>query len=172
MGHGPGVQWVVPIVRAQPYRHRVAGWVDAPSPGPGIWAVPGVPVFADGVRRPVDLAGRAADDLLVLQATGRRPRDAGRFGALCTAARQKDWAEFDADCGTYPAESDEEIATATFTPAELAEERLRRWHRGVRAHDVFGAPGGRDAECVRRRADHGERTVAHLHAFADDEHPR
>jgi ChrB-like protein len=177
------MQWVVLIVRlpAQPSRHRVAVWrelrrVGALSLGQGVWAVPDVPVFADGVRRALELAERAQGESVVLRAAGRGPGDAARFEAMFTAAREEDWAEFTADCGKYIVELDKEIGKGKFTLAELEEEehsleRLRRWHRDLKARDVFGASGageaeGQLAECVRRFEDYSERVFAHLHAFS------
>ncbi|MEV4889290.1 Chromate resistance protein ChrB [Nonomuraea sp. NPDC055795] len=181
-------EWVVLIVRlpAQPSRHRVAVWrelrkVGGLSLGQGVWAVPRVPVFADGIERAVHLTERADGEVVVLRASGREPADAARFQAMFTAAREEDWAEFTADCGKYEAELDKEIRTAKFTLAELEEEeqsleRLRRWHRDLKARDVFGAPGAgpaeqRLAECARRFEDYSERVFAHLHAFDQGEEP-
>ncbi|MFC9500640.1 MULTISPECIES: Chromate resistance protein ChrB [unclassified Streptomyces] len=175
-------QWVVLVLRlpSQPSRHRVAVWrelrrVGALSLGQGVWAVPEVPVFADGVQRALELTERANGEALVLRASGREADDAARFQALFTAAREEDWAEFVADCGKYEAEIDKEIRTAKFTLAELEEEeqsleRLRRWHRDLKARDVFGAPGAaaaeqRLAECTRRCEDYTERVFTALHAF-------
>ncbi|MFE4720157.1 Chromate resistance protein ChrB [Streptomyces sp. NPDC056713] len=175
-------QWVVLVLRlpSQPSRHRVAVWrelrrVGALSLGQGVWAVPEVPVFADGVQRALELTERANGEAIVLRASGREADDAARFQALFTAAREEDWAEFVADCGKYEAEIDKEIRTAKFTLAELEEEeqsleRLRRWHRDLKARDVFGAPGAaaaeqRLAECTRRCEDYTERVFTALHAF-------
>jgi hypothetical protein len=180
------MQWTVLIVRlpAQPSRHRVAVWrelrrVGALSLGQGVWAVPEVPVFAEGLRRALELAERAeGGEAVVLRAAGRTERDAERFQAMFTAAREEDWAEFTADCRKYLAELDKEIRTAKFTLAELEEEeqsleRLRRWHRDLTARDVFGAPGAaraaeQSAECARRFEDYSERVFAHLHAFGTE----
>jgi hypothetical protein len=179
------MQWTVLIVRlpAQPSRHRVAVWrelrkVGALSLGQGVWAVPEVPLFADGIQRAVELAERAQGDAVVLRAAGRSPQDAARFQAMFTAAREEDWSEFLADCGKYEAELDKEIRTAKFTLAELEEEeqsleRLRRWHRDLKARDVFGAPGAGQAEarlavCTRRFEDYSDRVFVHLHAFGGD----
>ncbi|MFC9537255.1 Chromate resistance protein ChrB [Streptomyces sp. NPDC057717] len=175
-------QWVVLVLRlpSQPSRHRVAVWrelrrVGALSLGQGVWAVPEVPVFADGVQRALELTERANGEAIVLRASGREADDAARFQALFTAAREEDWAEFVADCGKYEAEIDKEIRAAKFTLAELEEEeqsleRLRRWHRDLKARDVFGAPGAaaaeqRLAECTRRCEDYTERVFTALHAF-------
>ncbi|MGW1085930.1 Chromate resistance protein ChrB [Streptomyces sp. NPDC002596] len=176
------LSWVVLIVRlpTQPSRHRVAVWrelrkVGALSLGQGVWAVPEVPVFAAGVQRAVQLTERAGGEAVVLRAAGREPADAVRFQAMFTAAREEDWAEFLADCGKYETELDKEIRHAKFTLAELEEEeqsleRLRHWHRDLKARDVFGAPGSdagdrQLAECARRFEDYSERVFAHLHAF-------
>ncbi|MFF9591860.1 Chromate resistance protein ChrB [Streptomyces sp. NPDC014646] len=183
MGEETAMQWMVLIVRlpSQPSRHRVAVWrelrkVGALSLGQGVWAVPEVPFFADGVQRAVELARRAQGETVVLRAAGRGPQDAQRFEAMFTTAREEDWAEFVADCGKYTAELDKEIGKAKFTLAELEEEeqsleRLRRWHRDLKARDVFGAPGAEKAErqlaeCVSRFEDYGERVFVHLHAFS------
>jgi hypothetical protein len=174
-------QWLVLVLKlpAQPSRHRVAVWrelrrVGALSLGQGVWAVPEVPVFADGIQRALELTERAEGESLVLQATGRGPVDAERFQALFTAARQDDWNEFLADCGKYEAELDKEIAKQKFTLAELEEEeqsmeRLRRWHRDIKARDVFGAPGAGEADrrlkdCAERFEDYSERVFRALHA--------
>ncbi|MET7665306.1 Chromate resistance protein ChrB [Streptomyces sp. NPDC055059] len=182
MDDEPMTQWVVLVLRlpSQPSRHRVAVWrelrrVGALSLGQGVWAVPEVPVFADGVQRALELTERANGEAIVLRASGREADDAARFQALFTAAREEDWAEFVADCGKYEAEIDKEIRTAKFTLAELEEEeqsleRLRRWHRDLKARDVFGAPGAAAAEqrlaaCARRCEDYTERVFTALHAF-------
>ncbi|MFF9127383.1 Chromate resistance protein ChrB [Streptomyces sp. NPDC014889] len=177
MSAGSVMQWVVLIVRlpAQPSRHRVAVWrelrkVGALSLGQGVWAVPDVPVFAEGVQRALDLAERARGESVVLRAAGREPQDATRFEAMFSAAREEDWAEFTADCGKYTAELGKEIGKGKFTLAELEEEeqsleRLRRWHRDLKARDVFGAQGAEEAErrlaeCARRFEDYSERVFA------------
>ncbi|MEV6956054.1 Chromate resistance protein ChrB [Streptomyces sp. NPDC048331] len=146
------VRWLVLVIKlpTEPTRHRVAVWrelrkIGALSLGQGIWAVPDVPVFADGTRRAVELAERAQGQTVTLQASGRSPEDAARFEAMFTAARSEDWAEFLADCDKFEQEIAKEIRTAKFTLAELEEEeqsleRLRRWHRDLTARDVFGAP--------------------------------
>ncbi|MFC5719427.1 Chromate resistance protein ChrB [Streptomyces gamaensis] len=182
MSRDSSMQWVVVIVRlpAQPSRHRVAVWrelrkVGALSLGQGVWAAPEVPVFAAGIQRALELADRAQGETIVLRAAGREPDDAARFQEMFTAAREEDWAEFLADCGKYTAELDKEIRNAKFTLAELEEEeqsleRLRRWHRDLKARDVFGASGAPEAgeqlaECVRRFEDYSDKVFAHLHAF-------
>ncbi len=67
---------------------------------------------------------------------------------------------------------DKEIGTGKFTMAELegeeqSLERLRRWHRDIKARDVFGAPAAVEADrqlehCVDRLADYTERVFAAL----------
>ncbi|MFC5057531.1 Chromate resistance protein ChrB [Saccharothrix xinjiangensis] len=173
-------RWLVLVVRvpAEPSRHRVAVWrelrrVGALSLGQGAWVVPDVPVFADGVARVVELARRGEGEVLVLDAAGRAESDTARLEALFTAERSEEWAEFLADCGKFDAEIDKEIRTGKFTMAELEEEeqgleRLRRWHRDVKARDVFGAPAAVEAErrlrhCADRLADYTERVFRALH---------
>ncbi|MFT2015788.1 Chromate resistance protein ChrB [Streptomyces sp. 796.1] len=164
---------------AEPSRHRVAVWrelrrIGALSLGQGVWAVPEVPVFADGVQRALDLAESSGGQGVTLQAAGRSERDAARFRELFTAARSADWAEFLADCGKFEEEIAKEIRIGKFTLAELEEEeqsleRLRRWHRDLTARDVFGAPeaaaaGERLAHCVAVCEGYVERVFTALHA--------
>ena len=57
-------------------------------------------------------------------------------------ARRAEWAEFTAESAKCLAELGKEIRTEKFTLAELDEEeqnvdRLRRWHRELRARDLF-----------------------------------
>ncbi|MBD0708280.1 MULTISPECIES: Chromate resistance protein ChrB [unclassified Streptomyces] len=181
-----GVRWLVLVIRipAEPTRHRVAVWrelrkIGALSLGQGIWAVPDVPVFAEGTRRAVELAERAEGQAVTLTALGRSPQDAARFEAMFTAARTEDWTEFLADCDKFEAEIAKEIRNAKFTLAELEEEeqsleRLRRWHRDLTARDVFGAPEAAEAadrltRCARDCEDYAERVFAALHRGEGDD---
>ncbi|MFD7872652.1 Chromate resistance protein ChrB [Streptomyces sp. NPDC059766] len=180
-----GIRWLVLVIKlpAEPSKHRVAVWrelrkVGALSLGQGIWSVPDVQVFADGVRRAVGLAERAEGQVVTLQASGRGPEDAARFEALFTAARSEDWTEFLADCGKFEAEIAKEIRVAKFTLAELEEEeqsleRLRRWHRDLTARDVFGAPEAAEAterlkQCTAVCEDYAERVFNVLHRREGD----
>lgn len=161
-----------------PSRHRVAVWrelrrIGALSLGQGAWAVPDVPVFAEGLARAVELAGRAEGEVVTLEAAGRTSADSARLQELFAAARQEDWAEFLADCGKFEAELAKEIRTAKFTLAELEEEeqsleRLRRWHRDLTARDVFGTLEAAEAaerlkQCTTACEDYAERVFQALH---------
>lgn len=175
-----GARWLVLVIKlpAEPSRHRVAVWrelrkVGALSLGQGVWAVPDVPVFADGVQRALELTRRAEGEAVCLDASGRSAEDATRFEAMFTAARQDDWSEFLADCGKFDAEIAKEIRNAKFTLAELEEEeqsleRLRRWHRDLTARDVFGAPLATEAaqrlkHCATVCEDYAELVFRALH---------
>ncbi|MEU3985838.1 Chromate resistance protein ChrB [Streptomyces sp. NPDC026672] len=175
----PG-RWLVLVIKvpAEPTRHRVAVWrelrkIGALSLGQGVWAVPDVPVFADGVARAVALAEQADGQAVTLTAAGRGPEDAARFQALFTAERSAEWGEFLADCGKFEEELAKEIRIAKFTLAELEEEeqsleRLRRWHRDLTVRDVFGAPRAPEAarrlrECAAACEDYANRVFAALH---------
>ncbi|MGW7368522.1 Chromate resistance protein ChrB [Streptomyces sp. NPDC054841] len=177
---GAGIRWIVLVIRlpAGPSRHRVAVWRElrkagALSLGQGVWAVPDVPAFADGVRRAIELTERAEGQVVALHASGRGPEDAARFETMFTAARSEDWAEFLADCNKLKAEIAKEIRIAEFTPAELEEaeqslERLRRRRRDLMAGDVFGAPeaaraGERLKQCAAVCEDYAEQVFAALH---------
>jgi hypothetical protein len=177
---GDARRWLVLLLRlpAEPSRHRVAVWrelrrIGALSLGQGVWAVPDVAVFADGLARALELTGRGEGQAVVLQATGRGEADVAAFEAMFTAARTEEWAEFLADCGKYQGELDKEIRTAKFTLAELEEEeqsleRLRRWHRDLTARDVFGAPNAAEAaqrlkDCTAGFEDYTEQVFHALH---------
>lgn len=177
----PLARWIVLLLKlpSEPSRHRVAVWrelrrIGALSLGQGVWAVPDLPVFATGVHRALELTEKSDGEAISLQAVGSSPADAARFEAMFTAARQDDWSELIADCGKYEAELDKEIRTAKFTLAELEEEeqsleRLRRWHRDLKARDVFGTPNATEATqrllyCTQRFEDYTERVFAALHA--------
>jgi hypothetical protein len=186
---GPVSRRLVLVVRppAQPSRHRVGvrrelRRIGALSLGQGIWAVPDVPVFADGTARAVTLTERAGGQVVTLTAAGRGPQDADRLQEMFGAARSADWAEFLADCGTFETEIAKEIRIATFTPAELEEaerslERLRRWHRDLTARDMFGSPeaaeaGERLKQCAVACEDYAERVFAALHQAPGTESER
>ncbi|MDG4824612.1 chromate resistance protein ChrB [Asanoa sp. WMMD1127] len=178
-------RWLLLVLKvpATPSRHRVAVWrelrkLGAITLGAGVWAVPDLPVFADGVARAIALTEQAGGRAMTLDATGRSPSDAAAFQALFTAARTADWTEFRADCEKYAQELAKEIRIAKFTLAELEEEeqsleRLRRWHRDLTARDVFGAPEAAAAtarlkEVTAACEDYAERVFAALHATPED----
>jgi hypothetical protein len=147
--------------------------IGALSLGQGAWVVPDVPVFAGGVARVIELARRGEGEVIVLDAAGRGEQDAARLEALFTAERAEEWGEFLSDCGKFDAEIDKEISVGKFTLAELDEEehsleRLRRWHRELKARDVFGAPVAAEAErqlqhCTQRLAEYTEQVFQALH---------
>jgi hypothetical protein len=174
------VRWLVLVVRVptDPSRHRVAVWRElrragAVSLGQGVWMVPDVPVFADGIARTIELAQGGEGEVVLLTAAGRAEPDAAWLEALFTAERAEEWAEFTSECAKFDAEIDKEIRIGKLTMAELEEEeqsleRLRRWHRELSARDVFGAPeaaeaGQRLKHCTERLADYTERVFTALH---------
>ncbi|GAA3810053.1 Chromate resistance protein ChrB [Streptomyces chiangmaiensis] len=180
-----GSRWVILVIKvpAEPSRHRVAVWrelrkIGALSLGQGVWAVPDVPVFADGIARAITLTEHAEGQALTLNAAGRGPEDGARFRAMFTAARSDDWREFLADCGKFEEELAKEIRIAKFTLAELEEEeqsleRLRRWHRDLTARDVFGAPESAEAarrlkQCAAACEDYAERVFRALHLATEE----
>ncbi|WP_254922781.1 Chromate resistance protein ChrB [Rhodococcus sp. OK302] len=175
------VSWRIVLIKiaAEPSRHRVAVWrelrkVGALSIGQGTWAVPNVPAFNAGVDRAKELVERANGEIVFLTATGASEEDNVRFAAMFTAAREEDWTEFLSDCAKYEAELDKEIRIEKFTLAELEEEeqsldRLRRWHRDLKARDVFGASNAESAtaalqHCAERFEDYSERVINALHS--------
>ncbi|QNK80314.1 Chromate resistance protein ChrB [Nakamurella sp. PAMC28650] len=164
-------QWLVLAVRvpAEPTRHRVAVWrelrrVGALLLGQATWAAPEVPGVAAGISRAVGLATRGGGEILVLRAVGRSAHDGRRLQELFTAQRQDEWLEFIADGAKFDVEIDKEIRINKLTFAELEEEeqsleRLKRWHRTIKARDVFGAEAAGEADrvlelCTRRLAEY------------------
>ncbi len=119
------------------------------------------------------LAQRGDGEVIALATSGRTDVDAEHLERLFTQDRQAQWVEFLADCGKFDAEIDREIDIGKFTLAELDEEehsldRLRRWHRELRARDIFGSPAAADADralkqAAERLADYTDRVFAHLH---------
>ena len=135
--------------------------------------MPDAPMFADGVPRVVELAQRGDGEVVRLTATGCSDADGARIEEMFTQDRQPQWVELLDDCGKFNAEIDREISTGKFTLDELDEEehsleRLRRWHRELKARDIFGAPAADDADqalkqCTERLADYTDRVFRHLH---------
>ena len=163
---------------AEPSRHRVAVWrelrrIGALSLGQGIWAVPDVPAFRDGMERAMELAERGDGEVVLLDATGRSDADADHLVSQFNDARHDEWNEFVRDCAKFEAEIDKELALKKLTLAELEEEeqsleRLRRWYRELKTRDVFGSEHGTEAEqrlkdCVERLEDYTEQVFAAVH---------
>lgn len=180
MSDQSAIRWLVLWVRlpVEPSRHRVAVWRElrrtgAVSLGQGSWAVPDANAFTEGIDRAVELAERGGGEVVVLSAAGRAERDETRLADMFTAERDQEWTEFIADCAKFEAEIDHEISQQKFTLAELEEEeqsleRLRRWHRTIKARDIFGAPRATAAEqqlkhCGERLAEYTERVFSALH---------
>ncbi|UUU29005.1 hypothetical protein JIX56_03325 [Streptomyces sp. CA-210063] len=66
-------RWLVLVIKlaAEPSRHRVTVWrelrkIGALSLWQGVWAVPDVPVFADGIARAIELTGAAEGQAVTL----------------------------------------------------------------------------------------------------------
>ena len=143
------------------------------SLGQGAWVVPDAPVFADGIARTIELAGRGGGEVVVLNASGRGDSDAARLESLFTTERHDEWTEFLSECAKFDTEIAKEIRIRKFTLAELEEEeqsleRLRRWHRELTARDVFGAANAGEAgehlkRCTELLADYTEQVFAALH---------
>ena len=85
------------VARTAPHRKR------RPALGEGVWAVPDVPAFAEGVTGVITMADRGGGQAMTLHATGRGDQGAARFRAMFTAARSADWGEFLADGGKFDA---------------------------------------------------------------------
>ncbi|MDJ0355256.1 Chromate resistance protein ChrB [Paenarthrobacter sp. PH39-S1] len=164
-------------VPAAPSRHRVAVWralrrIGAVPVGQGVWMVPNVPAFVDGVSRVMDLVAQGEGEIIVLDTRGQSDADAEKMLALFTTAREEEWSEFLADCNKFETEISKEINQDKLTMAELEEEeqsleRLRRWHHDLKKRDVFVVPAGVDAlarlrECSARLEEYADLVYARV----------
>jgi hypothetical protein len=153
-----GMRWVVLLARvpAEPSRHRVAIWrelrrLGAVAIGQSVWALPDRPAATSGLDRIAELVARGSGELTLLEAVGRDQPSRERLERLYVEARAAEWTEFRAECARYLAEIDKEIGKGKLTVAELEEEeqsmeRLRRWHRELRARDVLATPAAHAAD--------------------------
>ena len=101
--------WIVVLARlpAEPARHRMAVWRElrrsgAIPLGQAVWAVPDLPAVRPLLERLTDLVDAAHGTLLLLAAKGFADSDVARLEQLYAAAREEEWAEFDADCRQVP----------------------------------------------------------------------
>jgi DNA-binding transcriptional regulator PaaX len=139
----------------EPSRHRVAVWrelrrLGAVSLQQGTWALPSGEGFDDGFRQVVQTIDAAGGQPVIL-AVAEDDQSAAQLQRLFTEQRDLEWQEFLADCDKFEAELADEVKKGKLTLAELDEEeesleRLRRWHRAIRARDLFGAPSAAPAE--------------------------
>ena len=160
---------------AEPARHRMAVWRElrrsgAISLGQAVWAIPDLPAVRPLLERLAQLVEAAGGTLLLLAAKGLAESDVTRLEQLYSAAREEEWAEFDADCDKYLAELDKEERLAKYTLAELEEEeqsieRLRRWYRELRSRDLLGIPATTDsATTLKLCEERFETYTEHLYA--------
>jgi hypothetical protein len=152
------MRWVVLLARvpAEPSRHRVAIWrelrrLGAVAIGQSVWALPDHPAATNGLGRIAELVDRGDGELTMLDAAGRDQASRERLERLYVEARAAEWTEFRAECAHYLAEIDKEIGKGKLIVAELEEEeqsmeRLRRWHRELRARDVLATPAAHAAD--------------------------
>src|SRR5260370_29214048 len=169
--------WRIGIYRlpSEPARHRVAVWrelrkVGALSLQQATWAVPSGPEFDEALARAAELAERADGNALVVAVDEHDSNVITTLEELYTEAREAEWVEFVAECAKFDAELLHEVEIEKFTLAELDEEehnfeRLRRWHRELRARDLFGAPTASLAErrlkaCAEHLEDFSEQVFA------------
>jgi hypothetical protein len=122
------------------------------------------------LERVTDLVEVARGTLLLLAARGFEGCDVARLEQLYAAAREADWAEFDADCGKYLAELNKEEQLSKYTLAELEEEeqsldRLRRWYRELRSRDLLGIPATTDSATALKQCEERFETYAE-HVYA------
>jgi hypothetical protein len=138
--------------------------------GQAVWAVPDLPALQPLLERLNDLVGAGNGTLLLLSARGFAGRDVARLEQLYAAAREEEWAEFDADCRKYLAELDKEERLGKYTLAELEEEeqsldRLRRWYRELRSRDLLGIPATTDSAAMLKQCEEQFEAYAH-HVYA------
>ncbi|HKN50388.1 MAG TPA: Chromate resistance protein ChrB [Actinomycetota bacterium] len=171
MASAPSWRLLIYRLPKEPSRHRVAVWRELRRAGAvalqqATWAAPRGELFDAAVARAVGLVERAEGQALVVDVAGPETSLAA-LEALFTAEREEEWGEFLAECDKYEVELASEVAKEKFTLAELDEEeqsheRLRRWHRELRARDLFGAPSADAAErrlkeCAEALEDYAQR---------------
>lgn len=130
------------------------------------WAVPAGEGFDEAVDRAVALVDRGEGTAFVFDVVPSAETGPALV-AVYSQAREEEWIEFLAECDKFAGEIAGEIAKEKFTLAELDEEehnleRLRRWHRQIRARDLFGARSAQAAErrlkaCVEALEDYAQR---------------
>jgi hypothetical protein len=152
------MRWVVLLARvpAEPSRHRVAIWrelrrLGAVAIGQSVWALPDHPAATNGLGRIAELVDRGDGELKLRNAADHDQASRERLERLYVEARAAEWTEFRAECAHYLAEIDKEIGKGKLIVAELEEEeqsmeRLRRWHRELRARDVLATPAAHAAD--------------------------
>jgi hypothetical protein len=158
----------------EPSRHRVAVWrelrkVGAVSLQQATWALPTGNAFDAALERARTLVEDAHGHFLVAQ-IGVDDASIRELEVLFTEDREAEWTEFLSECAKYEAELAREVEIEKFTLAELDEEeqaldRLRRWHRELRARDLFGAASAEYAdrrlkEVTEKLEDYAERVFA------------
>lgn len=134
---------------SEPSRHRVAVWrelrkVGAIQLGQGTWALPDIPAYRDTVLGLVDAVAKHEGEVLTMHASPADQQTSDKISGLYDDARRAEWTEFRSECDKCVAELQREISSQKFTLAELDEEeqsvdRLRRWHRELRARDLFNS---------------------------------
>ena len=151
------IDWLLVIARvpAEPSRHRVGVWrelrrVGAVPAASGAWTVPDLPAFTDALPGVRALAERGGGTLAVLSATSHGDDDIAVLRDAFLAAREDEWAEFNADCGKFDAEIDREVEKQKFTFGELEEEeqsleRLRRWQRDLLRRNISDSDAAAEA---------------------------
>ncbi len=158
-------------VPADPSRHRVAVWRELRKAGAvpvsqGTWALPSTDAHRAALNRARVLAAEGGGTVAAFDI---EPRDETARALVVDAfrvAREDEWREFMADCGTFAAEIDGEIAKGKYTFAELEEEeqsvdRLRRWYRDLKRRDTLALPDADEAAARLRECEHA------LEAYAE-----
>ncbi|MGA0568009.1 Chromate resistance protein ChrB [Rathayibacter sp. KR2-224] len=163
------VSWLLVLLQlpTDPSRHRVAVWRELRKGGAvpvsqGAWAIPDAPAFHPSLERAEELAHAGGGTFAVIEATPRSEAGLALIRDAFVSARLDEWNEFEADCGKYEAEIDNEVRKKKFTFGELEEEeqsldRLRRWHRDLKKRDILALP---EAEAAERRLRHCEDVLA------------
>ncbi len=166
-------KWVLILIQLapEPSRHRVAVWRELRKLGAvpisaGVWAVPNLESFTNGLEKATELCGRGGGSLVMIDAAPRGEQAEALIYDAFAAARRDEWAEFIADCGKFEEEVAREIAKEKFTFGELEEEeqsldRLSRWRDDLARRDALALPEGAAAaehleECRKVLSDYAE----------------
>jgi hypothetical protein len=180
------VSWLLLTYRLPPDRSsaRVAVWREVRRSGAlqlqkSVVAFPDTDEFRVALDRIRAAVAQVGGSVLAVRAEPLAQPDDRRFTEAWNEARADEYAELESECEKLVAEIDKEFTKEKFTLAELDEEeaeleKLKSWHSRIRARDVHGSTGSREAEAALARAEQavGRYTTAvfdrtHDHEGAD-----
>lgn len=159
-----GVSWLLLTYRLPVDRSsaRVAVWREVRRSGAlqlqqSVVVLPDTDEFRRVLARLRAAVAQVGGSVVAVQAEPLDSDDDARLAAAWNDARAAEYSELAAESDKLVAEIDKEFAKEKFTLAELDEEeaeleKLRSWHKRIRARDVRGCDGAPEAEAALERA--------------------